>query len=143
MNFGPVLENHINYLTMKRLFFCLTIAGLLLSCGKDKELQTDLVRKFQLVEVLLDDGGGNGVFQPVESFKTVTFHSDKSITSMGDLCSMSIEADTSTSGVYSLEDSTISLPNCNKLNFEINGDELIINYPCIEPCRLKYHRTTE
>ena len=46
----------------------------------------------------------------------------------------------STSGVYSLEGSTLSLPNCNKLNFEINGDELIINYPCIEPCRLKYHR---
>jgi hypothetical protein len=77
------------------LFLLLTI-GLLASCAKDEENptnnpETEITGTWKLVEVYLDPGDGSGDFEPVQSEKTVTFHGDGTVTSNGDLCTLSLE----------------------------------------------------
>jgi len=116
------------------LLFC-TI--LLVSCKKEK---TELRGEWLLVEVSYDPGDGSGSFEPVSSTKTLHF-SNGSISSNGDLCSLSAEVGFTTAGTYNLADSIITgdciyggLP----ITFEHNGNELIVNYPYLENCRAKY-----
>jgi len=55
---------------------------------------------------------------------------------------MSITSDNQTSGTYSNSEMSFSSANCNNpdydFTFEQNGNVLIINYPCFEPCQAKY-----
>ncbi len=125
---------------MKNIIFCAFIIATVLSCNKNEEAVSDLVGTYLLIEVLLDPGDGSGTFESVTSNKTVTLLIDETITSNGDLCAMSQETSGATAGTYSEADGTISSPNCSDLNFELNGNELIIDYPCIEPCRAKFLR---
>ena len=59
---------------------------------------------------------------------------------------MTASIDDPSNGTYSEIESAITMNNCNDLtliwdfNFEINGNTLIINYPCFEPCRAKYKK---
>ncbi|MFZ6052520.1 lipocalin family protein [Halocola ammonii] len=135
---------------MKKYFFLLLTIGILASCTKDKNnpinnSESEVIGTWKLVEVYLDPGDGSGDFEPVDSEKTVTFHEDGTITSNGDLCSLSQEANGTSSGTYSLQDSTLNLPECtfdgpSNYTFEQEGNTLIINAPCDEPCRVKYVR---
>ncbi|MBI9037124.1 MAG: hypothetical protein JEY97_03250 [Bacteroidales bacterium] len=130
---------------MKKIIFLLGFAIIVFSCDKnnDKQVDSDLIGKWGLIEVLADPGDGSGTFHSVQSNKIIEFHDDGTITSNGEICDMSIETNNSTSGAYSLIDSTISSNDCsNQMNisFEQNGSTLIINYPCIEPCRAKYEK---
>lgn len=93
-----------------------------------------------LKEALVDPGDGSGTFEPVSSEKTLTF-SNGTVTSNGNLCDMSLETGTPTSGTYNLSDSMITagcvyagLP----ITFEQNGNELIVTYPCVEACKAKF-----
>lgn len=116
------------------------------SCNIDEELNsnTDLVGEWKLVEVLTDPGDGSGTFSAVQSNKIIRFHPDGTLTSNGSICSMSIEANNPTSGTYSLINSTFNSPDCNSSDhdyqFEHIGDTLIVIYPCIEPCKVKYKK---
>jgi len=123
---------------MKNLFFYVVIIISLISCNKSDDVETGLVGQYQLLEVLADPGDGSGTFQPVNSNKIIEFHSDGTITSNGEIGTMGVESNSATTGTYSLADSTISSSNCSNLSFELNVNELIINYPCIEPCRAKF-----
>lgn len=134
---------------MKKYFFLLLTIGLLTSCSKDEEnptntTSTELTGKWKLIEVYLDPGDGSGTFEPVESEKRIIFHEDGTITSNGDLCRMSNEADNPTSGTYSLSDSTFTSADCDNpdysYEFEQSDDILIITYPCIEPCQMKFEK---
>ena len=55
---------------------------------------------------------------------------------------MSISSDNQTSGTYSNSEMNFNSSDCNNpdydFTFEQNGNILIINYPCIEPCQAKY-----
>lgn len=53
---------------------------------------------------------------------------------------MSVEANISTNGTYNETDSTINSTNCNNstIKYELNGNTLILNYPCFEACKAKY-----
>lgn len=114
------------------------------SCDeKDDELQ--LLSKWHLIEQLADPGDGSGTFQPVTSNKTVEFLEDGTLTSNGNLCNMDLQVGDGSTGTYSLADSTILPNNCGfappfPMTFEIQNGFLIINYPCIEPCREKYEQ---
>lgn len=127
---------------MKRLFFAFALLAMTWGCSKGT---TDIIGKWKLVEVLMDPGDGSGGFNPVSSDKTVTFLSDGTVRSNGAICWMSIAADSPSSAEYSLVDSTITSRDCPPdlpfpIRFEITGDELIISYPCIEPCRAKFRK---
>lgn len=131
---------------MKQLTLLLALIGLLSSCnsGDDLSPNTNLVGDWKLVEVLADPGDGSGTFSAVESNKILRFHQDGTVTSNGSICSMSIEANNPTSGTYSLTSSTINSPDCDNpdynYQFELDGNTLIVIYPCIEPCQVKFSK---
>ncbi len=127
---------------MKKFLFILVIAGVVSSCEKEDNSNTELIGNWKLAETLLDPGGGGGTFSPVVSDKVISFMSDGTISSNGNLCDMSIDIGNMTSGFYSETTASFSSNDCNDPNynytFEHNGNILIINYPCIEPCQAKY-----
>lgn len=133
---------------MNRVFLLITALGVFFSCAKDENSHRtstpiDLIGEWKLIEVYADPGGG-GSFVPVVSEKRVTFHPDATISSNGELCTLSIGSDQPTSGSYSLSDSTFSSGNCMNPDFahrfSQNDSILIIHYPCIEPCQAKYRK---
>ena len=130
---------------MKQLLIILISAVLFHACEKDDQTtDTYIIGKWKLIEVLADPGDGSGTFHSVNSNKIIEFHADGTISSNGSICDMSVEADEASTGLYSLEDHTISSSDCSysplKITFEFQGSNLILNYPCIEPCRAKYKK---
>lgn len=116
----------------------------ILSCKNDDDSAQDsaLIGTWKLTENLLDPGDGSGVFEPVQSEKTITFHQDGTVTSNGLLCSISETTDQSSSGTYSSQTGIIKSSDCGTENeeyqFERNGNVVIITFLCIEPCKSKY-----
>jgi len=108
------------------------------SCNQNPEL----VSKWKLIEQLADPGDGSGVFMPVTSNKTIEFFEDGTISSNGDLCLMSTESGNGSSGTYSETDHVVTPDDCGNYGFsityELDSTNLILNYPCDEPCREKY-----
>lgn len=133
---------------MKRVFLIFLSLGVLFSCEKEEnpvnEPENTLIGNWKLIETLADPGDGSGTFNTVQSNKIITFENDGIITSNGNLCDMSIDSDNATSGTYSITDMTFSSSDCSNpdyhFTFEENGNILIIDYPCIEPCRAKYEK---
>ena len=125
------------------LIFCTTS---LLSCTiftNDEE--TDLIGKWELSQILSDPGDGSGTFRDIDSNKTIQFFSGGTILSRnGTLCGININSDDDGIGTFSLDEKRISPANCEfdfiKPSFEIEGNTLIINYPCIERCSEKYRK---
>lgn len=125
----------------------LTSLSLLMSCKSDDDnspSETELIGDWKLIEVLSDPGDGSGTFTSVDSEKRISFKSDGTISSNGSLCDLSIDTNKETSGTFSLVDSTFTSSDCNNdaynYSFEKNEDILIIAYPCIEACQVKYKK---
>jgi hypothetical protein len=125
---------------MKKSLVILLFLSLLISCKKKE--RDSLTGTWELKEVLMDPGNGSGVFTAVSSDKNLVFHTNGNVNSNGIICDMSIESNTSTSGTYSENDSTIISATCQNLiiKYELNGDTLILIYPCFEACKAKYNR---
>ena len=125
---------------MKISLVILLFLSLLISCKKKE--RDSLTGTWELKEVLMDPGNGSGVFTAVSSDKNLVFHTNGNVNSNGIICDMSIESNTSTSGTYSEIDSTIISTTCQNLviKYEVNGDTLILIYPCFEACKAKYNR---
>jgi hypothetical protein len=140
-----IIIHQLSTIPMQKLLVLFCFAMAFFSCDKNQEeiIDTGLIGKWGLIEVLADPGDGSGTFHSVQSSKIVEFHNDGTITSNGTICDMSIDTNNPSSGTYSLADSTISSTDCNTnmmINFEQSGTTLIINYPCIEPCRAKFKK---
>lgn len=130
---------------MKKGIIFFALIALLCSCNNDDDNDTpdtELVGNWKLTEILSDPGDGSGTFIAVVSEKEMEFYTDGSVISNGALCNISTQSDTPSEGTYSITDGTISSPLCNtsqfNIYFEIDGSNLIINYPCIEACRAKF-----
>ncbi len=123
---------------MKISFAIIVILSFLASCKKND--RGSVTGTWELKEVLMDPGNGSGVFNVVSSDKNLVFHTNGNVNSNGIICDMSIESNTSTSGTYSENDSTIISTTCPNLilKYEVSGDTLILIYPCIEACKAKY-----
>lgn len=114
---------------------------LVLSCIEQESTDNNLIGRWRLTEVLLDPGDGSGTFQGVSSDKIIEFHSDGTVTSNGEICSMSIDTNSASSGTYSILESTIYSSNClnQGIKYSRTGITLVLTYPnCIEPCASKY-----
>ena len=128
---------------MKKGIVILGILVFLLSCNKSDEkiiANTNIVGSWKLIEVLEDPGDLSGIFVSVNSSKTIVFSDIGKITSNGLICDMSIESNTKSFGTFSETNSTISPFDCQNsiINYELNGNTLILMYPCTEPCKAKY-----
>jgi len=123
----------------------LLILGILLvtyfsSCKKDEN--TTVVNKWKLIEQYSDPGDGSGDFNPVVSNKTIEFLDNATVVSNGSLCNMSYEADGQSTATYN--DSTIIPKSCDfegfSIAYEIQDNNLILYFPCIEGCAQKYQK---
>ena len=108
------------------------------SCNSSINNNPKLINEYKLIEILADPGDGSGIYQSVKSTKTIKFYSNNTFISNGDICSLSITSNSISKGTYSIKELKIFTTNCDSLNFEINGEELILKYPCFEPCLAKY-----
>ena len=125
-----------NYFLTIAIFF-LTFT----SCDKDENATTNsLEGTWKLTEILADPGDGSGTFNPISSNKKLIFDNNGNITSNGLICDMSVETNSSTTGTYSISNSTINSANCQNstIKYELNGNTLILVYPCFEACKSKY-----
>lgn len=127
---------------MKSLHILYLSALVFLFASCKKEEAPALVNSWKLIEVLSDPGDGSGTFQPVTSSKTVSFFDDGTVGSNGILCQMSSGSGTGSAGTYSETEKVITPENCGVapflIHYEMEGANLILNYPCIEACREKY-----
>ncbi|MFD0860728.1 hypothetical protein ACFQ1M_00800 [Sungkyunkwania multivorans] len=124
------------------LAISLLISALLsYSCSDDDNAQ-ELVSKWKLTEQLADPGDGSGEFEPVSIDRTLSFYADGTVTSDGDLCVLFLTNENSSSGTYTSEH--ILPANCvssdYRIVYEIENDELLLYFPCFEPCVQKYRR---
>ena len=117
---------------------------IVVSCSKNNDNTSSNLLKgtWKLTEVLADPGDGSGTFNSVNSTKNLIFSNSGNLSSNGAICDMSIETNLSSTGTYSEVNSTINSTNCpnNTIKYELNGNTLILIYPCIEPCKAKYTR---
>lgn len=127
---------------MRYLIVFVSLGLLCQSCNHNED--PELVNKWHLIAQLADPGDGSGTFQPVESDKTVEFFADGTVSSNGSMCTMTSEVGSGSSGTYNDSTMTIYVDNCNlgtsPIAYELDGSFLILDYPCIEPCREKYEQ---
>lgn len=128
---------------MKKAVLILTLVATFFSCKNTKE-NNELIGDWKLVEILVDPGNGSGTFNEVTSEKIFTFNADGTITSNGSLCNLSVDLDKPTSGTYDETAATFTSTNCSDSNqtfsFKLVKDELIVSYPCVEPCKAKFKK---
>ncbi|MCF8278454.1 MAG: hypothetical protein K9J17_17130 [Flavobacteriales bacterium] len=128
-------------MNLRYILLLSSLIVLLAACKKEDD-GADVVNSWKLIEVLADPGDGSGTFEPVTSNKRIEFYTDSTLTCTGTLCQMSSESGPITFATYSETNHTITGQNCGfspfVILYEINGSELILSYPCIEPCREKY-----
>ncbi len=127
---------------MKQGFlFSLGVLALTLN-GCDEDEAPELVNSWHLIEVLADPGDGSGQFEPVDSDKTIEFFADGTLMSNGFLCQMNPSTEVGSTATYSSAEMAITPDNCGVSAFVITyvmeGENLILNYPCFEACREKY-----
>lgn len=128
---------------MKKSICFLILLGFLFSCNKNDNETTNnsaLVGSWKLTAILADPGNGSGIFNPVISNKTIVFDNNGNLSSNGTICDMSTDSNTSSTGNYIEANTSIISSSCQNLTikYELSGNTLILNYPCIEPCKAKY-----
>lgn len=118
-------------------FFLLTIVG----CNSADDA---LESRWVITHNLMDPGDGSGTFQPVTTGKVLEFYEDGTVTSTGDLCSLSPNVMSGSSGEYTEIPNVIDPDNCDfgsfPISYQIDVDTLLLSFPCIEPCQEKYLR---
>ena len=127
---------------MKKKTLLLLAIGLIFSCSNNQEdLETELIGKWKLIEVLADPGDGSGTFQPVESNKTIEFKSNGTLTTNSSLCEPYSEEIIST-GTY--DNNTITTgcqdPNIATISLELNNQYLILNFASNEGYSQKFEK---
>ena len=135
---------------MKKLFL-LALLPFAMACEKPNVSPVDPHAglshgKYQLIEQLISPGGP-AVFEPVVSEKTLEFFANGTVESNGNLCQMTTEANDPTFGTWSQQDRMLVPDDCAFPGFSMglmveNGD-VIVAYPCIEPCWQKFRRVAD
>ncbi|MFD2917641.1 hypothetical protein [Psychroserpens luteus] len=130
---------------MRNLAVYIVMVFSLIACSDDdkvKSTDAELLGTWKLSQVYMDPGDGSGDFTSVDSEKTISFFSDGTLNSNTDLCFISSEIGQPSTGTFSETEMTITVLDCDvspfEMNFEINNNNLIISYFCIEACQEKY-----
>lgn len=130
------------------MFCFLAIAALFTSCSKDSdndsnELADGVVSQWELIEQYSDPGDGSGGFEAVTGEKYIVFYDDGTIICYGQLCSLQLENTEASNGVYDADALTITADDCSGqvLLYSYVDSNLILSFPCDEPCQEKYIQT--
>lgn len=129
---------------MKNVLLIALLAAVLISCSKDADDDGNvkLLNSWLLIEQLIDPGNGSGVFVPVDSEKTIEFLANGTAVSNGTLCTMNSFTGTASTSTVNASDNYIIPDDCKsvelKLYYEIEGNYLILYYPCFEGCAQKF-----
>ncbi len=129
---------------MKNVLLIVSVVTIMISCSKDSDDNgnAQLLNSWLLIEQLIDPGDGSGVFIPVNSEKTIEFLANGTAVSNGTLCTMNSTTGTTSTSMVNASDNYIIPDDCKsaelKLYYEIEGNYLILSYPCIEGCAQKF-----
>ncbi|MEX0314402.1 MAG: hypothetical protein AB3N18_09515 [Allomuricauda sp.] len=124
------------------------------STGVDFDNKSDLIGTWLLIESYADPGDGSGKYRPVKSDRRMSFFDDGTYTSNASICSQGNESDSEVVGAYEIGDENLSkyssenvlIPqeDCAFSDFRVviyfEKDKLILSFPCIEGCGLKFRR---
>lgn len=129
------------------MLLCLII----FSCSDDdgrKPETSEFLGKWKLTQTLFDPGDGSGVYTDVASDdnREIEFLSNGNVVSNYSLCTSNPTSGNSFTAPY-FEDNDYIVPNdCfpdgYNITYQIEGDNLILHYPCIEACAYKFTRIT-
>ncbi len=141
---------------MKNLILILTLTGILCSCNNSDDQQNvinpNLFGKWKLIETLNDPGDGSGVFESIDSEKTIEFFDDGTFSLSGPLCGLSPSAGKITKGnvgssMYTSDNTLSANESCDLIEegteyvVTIEGAHLILSWSaCIEGCYQKYEK---
>ncbi|WP_346880664.1 hypothetical protein [uncultured Algibacter sp.] len=133
----------------------LLLALLIIGCSSDDDTTTtksnpNLIGTWKLIEQLQDPGDGNGTFKAVTSDRTFTFNTENTVVVNGNICFMRVDVGDEISATYNMDANDASSGKiltgtiCNtsgfNLNYTIEGQFLIVSYPCIEACAQKFEK---
>ena len=135
---------------MKNLLCLILLSILAIACG-DKEQddlffnEGDIVGNWRLIETLLDPGDGSGVYKPSTLNVNLEIFDDGSVLSNGMLCGLGESVNGQVQhGQFYVEDSLIT-SSCDSLPYSLGVNHidtiLILSYPCIEPCLVKFEKS--
>ncbi|UZR98149.1 lipocalin family protein [Chondrinema litorale] len=133
---------------MRNTLLMIVIACMAFTCDENEEVEltAGIVGKWKLKEIYADPGNGSGKFNEVESDKTITFLASNEVSTNESLCNLGNNSNGSSTGIYSLQDSTITPTDCDygdfKIHFVVESSYLILYYPCIEGCGEKYEKVS-
>lgn len=95
---------------MKKILFVFCFLGLLISCSdndkKNGNPSNGLIGEWILSEINIDPGDGSGVFEKVESDKTLIFKENNEIISNGSLCDAIVDSDSPSIGTYEFDENS-------------------------------------
>ncbi|WP_333599390.1 hypothetical protein [Flavobacterium sp.] len=132
---------------LKHLFLCL----ILFSCSDNddhsKSETTAYLGKWKLTQELIDPGDGSGIFVDVTGNRTLEFLSNGNIVSNYSLCEMGPETTTTFTTPYLADEDQISTASCGfpegvTISYHLDGENLILSFPCIEGCAQKFERVS-
>lgn len=112
-----------------------------ISCSKkNDDISSNSVEgNWKLTGVLDFPGNGSRTFESVISNKILTFSNDGKLSSNGTICNLAIDTYASSATTYSEFNSTINCYN-HTIQYELNGNTLILNLGGIEQLKAKYSR---
>ena len=136
---------------MKSIYYLILpfLLMFMLGCEKDQTEATDIMGEWKLVEEKIGSAiiiGEPTVFEPVQSNKTITFYSNGTFSSNGDMCFMTNQASSQNTGLYYESLLSIEPNGCQSaaassgIKYQLDADTLIISYQCFEACQQKYYR---
>lgn len=139
---------------MKKLLSLPLIIFLLSSCESELSKKSEesenkeLTGSWKLVEELWDPGDGSGVYEPTTRELQITFYSDDTFSTSHSLCSYHQSTPETGSGTVDTDEKKIYPEECQPegeesefaLWYEFEQGHLVLHYPCIEPCGLKFEK---
>ena len=136
-------------------FYILLIAFVtfsLYACQGDADgelLGNSAVGVWQLTETLADPGDGSGQFRPAEDPYFILISGGNTFVAGVDLCPNFGNPGSGSSGRVDPVNSQLVLDDCSgadgaewALNYTVNRNEMILWFPCIEPCANKFKRVS-
>jgi len=131
--------------TVLFVFVVFALVAQSFACEKEEQEIGLFTSEWKLIEQLSDPGDGSGTFQKVDSDKVIQFFEDGTLRSNGSLCFMNSTTNEDFVATFNEAESLIVIEDCGsnrefRIEYGLLNGDLILSYPCIEPCAQKYER---